>query len=259
MQDPLSIASLGAALGAGVLSVLSPCVMPLMPAYLSLISGISVDDMRTPGDDEGLRRRVLWGCGGFVAGFSTVFVLLGASATVVGRALATWRLEILGLTITASTLAGLVIVLMGLHLVGLLKIQALYRDARIHARLQPRSFLGTYLVGAAFAFGWTPCVGPILGGILTIAGGRETVYQGMALLAVYSAGLAIPFFVAGWSIDYFFRAFQHVKPYFRQVEIVSGALLVAVGVLVMTNRLTVLNEYFLFLNRIVESAEQLLL
>jgi len=259
MQDPLSIASLGTAFGAGVLSVLSPCVMPLMPAYLSLISGISVDEMRTPASEEGRRRRVLWGCGGFVAGFSTVFVLLGASATVVGRALATWRLEVLGLTITASTLAGLVIVLMGLHLVGLLKIPVLYRDARIHARLQPKSFFGTYLVGAAFAFGWTPCVGPILGGILTIAGGRETVYQGMALLAVYSAGLAIPFFVAGWSIDYFFRAFQHVKRYFRQVEIVSGALLVAVGLLVMTNRLTLLNEYFLFLNRIVESAEQALL
>ena len=215
--------------------------------------------MRTPEREGGLRRRVLWGCGGFVAGFSTVFVLLGASATVLGRALATWRLEVLGLSITASTIAGLVIVLMGLHLVGLLPIQLLYRDARFHSRLKPRSFLGTYLVGAAFAFGWTPCVGPILGGILTIAGGRETVYQGMTLLAVYSAGRAIPFFLAGWSIDYFFRAFQRVKRYFRQVEIVSGALLVAVGLLVMTNRLTMLNEYFMFLNRIVETAEQALL
>lgn len=259
MQDPFSLASLGAALAAGVLSVLSPCVMPLMPAYLSLISGISVDEMRAPSDDGALRRKVLWGCSGFVAGFSTVFVLLGASATVIGRGLLTWRVELFGLPVTAATIAGLVIVLMGLHLMGVLPIRALYRDARIHAQLRPKSFLGTYLVGAAFAFGWTPCVGPILGGILTIAGGRETVYQGMVLLAVYSAGLAIPFFLAGWSIEYFFRAFQKVKRYFRVVEVSSGVLLVAVGLLVVTNRLTLLNEYFSFLNRLVESAEQLLL
>ncbi len=263
MQDPLSIASLGAALGAGVLSVLSPCVMPLMPAYLSLISGISVDEMRDPsaGADgrSGLRRRVLWGCAGFVAGFSTVFVLLGASATVLGRVLLTWRTEVFGLTITAATLAGLLILLMGLHLMGVLPIQALYRDARIHAQLRPKSFLGTFLVGAAFAFGWTPCVGPILGGILTIAGGRETVYEGMFLLAVYSAGLGIPFFLAGWSIEYFFRAFQRVKSWFRVIEVVSGALLVAIGGLVITNRLTALNDYFSFLNRVVERLEQALL
>jgi len=156
-------------------------------------------------------------------------------------------------------IAGLIIILMGLHLIGLLPIKFLYRDARLGRTITPKSFLGTYLVGAAFAFGWSPCVGPILGGILTIAGGRETVYQGMLLLAVYSLGLGVPFFLAGWSIEYFFRAFQRVKQYFRQVEIVSGALLLAVGLLILTNRLTVLNEYFLFLNDIVEAAEQALL
>jgi cytochrome c-type biogenesis protein len=265
MTDPLSLASLATAFAAGLLSVLSPCVMPLMPAYLSLISGISVEELRAAPDasDEAprraLRRRVLLGCAGFVAGFSSVFVLLGASATVVGRVLQTWQVEVFGVPITAVQVAGLVIVAMGLHLTGLLPIPWLYRDARLGGSLRPRSFLGTYLVGAAFAFGWSPCVGPILGGILTLAGGRETVYEGMLLLAVYSAGLGLPFLLAGWSIEFFFTAFQRMRQHFRRVEIVSGALLVAVGVLVATNRLAVLNDYFLFLSDVVEKAEQALL
>ena len=265
MTDPLSLASLATAFAAGLLSVLSPCVMPLMPAYLSLISGISVDQLRGGSDESGegapagLRRRVLVGCAGFIAGFSSVFVLLGASATVVGRVLQTWQVDVFGLPITAVQIAGVVIVAMGLHLMGVLPIPWLYRDARFGASLQPKSFLGTYLVGAAFAFGWSPCVGPILGGILTLAGGRETVYEGMLLLAVYSAGLGIPFLLAGWSIEFFFGAFQRMRRHFRTVEIVSGGLLVAVGVLVATNRMAVLNDYFLFLSDVVEKAEQALL
>jgi cytochrome c-type biogenesis protein len=265
MSDPLSLASFATAFAAGVLSVLSPCVMPLMPAYLSLISGISVDELRSGADGEGegapagLRRRVLIGCAGFIAGFSSVFVLLGASATVIGRVLQTWQVDVFGVPITAVQIAGVVIVAMGLHLMGALPIPWLYRDARFGGSLRPRSFLGTYLVGAAFAFGWSPCVGPILGGILTLAGGRETVYEGMLLLAVYSAGLGIPFLLAGWSIELFFGAFQRMRRHFRTVEIVSGTLLVAVGVLVASNRLAVLNEYFLFLSDVVERAEQALL
>jgi cytochrome c-type biogenesis protein len=265
MTDPLSLASFATAFAAGLLSVLSPCVMPLMPAYLSLISGISVEGLRGgEGGEEGgvpagLRRRVLLGCAGFVAGFSSVFVLLGATATVVGRVLQTWQVVVFGLEITAVQIAGLVIVAMGLHLMGVLPIPWLYRDARFGGSLQPKSFLGTYLVGAAFAFGWSPCVGPILGGILTLAGGRETVYEGMLLLAVYSAGLGIPFLLAGWSIEFFFGAFARMRRHFRSVEIVSGTLLVAVGVLVASNRMAKLNEYFLFLSDLVEKAEQSLL
>jgi cytochrome c-type biogenesis protein len=265
MTDPLSLASLVTAFAAGLLSVLSPCVMPLMPAYLSLISGISVEEMKAEGpaptveDRAAVRRRVMLGCAGFVAGFSTVFVLLGASATVVGRALQAWQVEVFGVPITAVQVAGLVIVAMGLHLTGLLPIPWLYRDARLGRSLQPRSVLGTYLVGAAFAFGWSPCVGPILGGILTLAGGRETVYEGMLLLAVYSAGLGLPFVLAGWSIDLFFTAFRRMRRYFRQVEVVAGGLLVAVGVLVATNRLAVLNDYFTFLSEVVTRAEEALL
>ncbi|MDX1648830.1 MAG: cytochrome c biogenesis protein CcdA [Myxococcota bacterium] len=268
MTDGISLASYAAAFGAGLVSVLSPCVMPLMPAYLSLISGLSVEEIRGAAaaeDDEepaererrrrDLRRRVLLGCAGFVAGFSTVFVLLGASATAIGRVLQAWQVEVLGVPVGAVQLAGLVIIVMGLHLIGWVRIPLLYRDTRVHHGGAPRSFLGTLLVGAAFAFGWSPCVGPILGGILTVAGSRETVGQGMALLAVYSAGLGVPFFLAGWSIEFFFRALERMRRHFRRVEIVSGALLVAVGVLVLTDRLTALNAWFGFLNRVVETAE----
>jgi cytochrome c-type biogenesis protein len=267
MTDGITFASYAAAFGAGLVSVLSPCVMPLMPAYLSLISGLSVEEMRGggaegSGDPEAdatsrraLRRRVLIACAGFVAGFSTVFVLLGASATAIGRVLQVWQVEVAGVTVSLVQVAGLVIIAMGLHLIGWLRIPWLYRDTRMHTRGAPRSFLGTLLVGAAFAFGWSPCVGPILGGILTVAGSRETVGQGMALLAVYSAGLGVPFFAAGWSIELFFRSLDRMKRHFRRVEVVSGVLLVAVGVLVLTNRLTALNSWFGFLNRVVERAE----
>ena len=259
MADGISIASFGAAFVAGLISFLSPCVMPLMPAYLSLVSGITVEEMMEGKGEGGIRRQVLLGCTGFVAGFSTVFILLGASATAIGRVLQTWRVELLGVEIGAVQVAGAVIVLMGLHMTGLLPIQALYRDTRFHSRFKPKGYLGTYLVGAAFAFGWSPCVGPILGGILTIAGGRETVYQGMLLLAVYSLGLALPFFLAGWSVELLLASAKRLKRHFRRIEIVSGTLLIALGVLVATNRLTALNSYFFFLNDVVEAAERWLL
>jgi cytochrome c-type biogenesis protein len=262
MTDALSLATFATAFAAGLLSVLSPCVMPLMPAYLSLISGISVDELHEgqgAGEGPDLRARVMRGSLGFVAGFSAVFVLLGASATVIGRTLITWHVTVGGVEIGFVQLAGVLIVLMGLHLVGWLPIGLLYRDAHLGRHLQPKGFAGTFLVGAAFAFGWSPCVGPILGGILTLAGGRETVYQGMALLAVYSAGLAVPFLLAGWSVSAFFRTFDRMKRHLRRVEVVAGALLLAVGLLVTTNRLSVLNDYFLFLNDVVERAEQALL
>ncbi len=260
MSEGLSIASLGAAFGAGLISVLSPCVMPLMPAYLSLISGISVEELREGEGQPDLRRRVMLGCAGFVGGFSTVFVLLGASATAVGRLLQTWRVEVFGLEISAVQIAGVVIILMGLHMLGWLPIQFLYRDTRFHGTGRaPRSFFGTYLVGAAFAFGWSPCVGPILGGILTIAAQHDQVGQGMLLLAVYSAGLGVPFFLAGLSVERLFEAMGRMRRHFRAVEVVSGVLLIAIGVMVATNRLAVLNSYFLFLNDVVEAAESWLL
>jgi len=256
MADAISIASLGAAFAAGLLSVLSPCVLPLLPAYLSLISGLSIEEMQDSESQRQQRRRVMQSCLGFVLGFSSVFVLLGASASMLGQVLRTWRAEVFGIEFGVAQVAGLVIIVMGLHIAGLLPIRMLYRERRFHLDLRGSSLLGTYLVGAAFAFGWSPCVGPILGGILTVAGSRETVGQGIGLLAVYSAGLAVPFLLAGWSIGSFFRIFQRLKHWFRTLELCSGALLVGVGVLVLTDRLTVLNNYFSFMTRIVMSAEQ---
>ena len=259
MGEVNSIATLGAAFAAGVLSVASPCVMPLIPAYLSLISGMSVEEIRGGAQEVGVRRRVLTSSFGFVAGFSTIFIALGASATVIGQVLRTWHTEILGVELGMAQVAGAVVVLMGLHLTGLLPIPALYRDRRLQVRRGGRAFLGTYLVGAAFAFGWSPCIGPILGGILTIAGSRDTVWQGVGLLAIYSTGLAVPFLFAGWSIEFFLRAFQRVKRYARAFEAASGVLLIAIGFLVFTEAFARLNSYFAFLNRFVSAAERFLL
>lgn len=258
MQDPVSLASFAAAFGAGLVSVLSPCVLPLMPAYLSLLSGVSVDALREEDVRSALRGRVLRGCAGFIAGFSTVFVLLGASATTVGRALRGFEVELFGAHVSLAQVAGVLIVLMGLHLVGLLPIQWLYRDARFGTRFVPKSALGTFLVGAAFACGWIPCVGPILGGIYTLAASHDTVSAGVSLLGVYALGLAVPFAAAAWSLDWYFATFAHVKRRFRAIELASGALLVGLGVLVMTNQLTMLNAHFAFLNGCVEWLEGLL-
>jgi cytochrome c-type biogenesis protein len=259
MIDAVSIATLAAAFGAGVLSVLSPCVLPLLPAYLSLVSGLSLEELRAGSEGGELRGRVLRGCLGFCAGFSTVFVVLGASATALGRFLRGFRVELLGVEIGAAQVAGVVIIAMGLHLAGLLPIPALYRERRLGGRIEVRNFVGTYLVGAAFAFGWSPCVGPILGGILTLAGARDTLAQGVLLLAVYSAGLALPFLAAGFSVERFFEHFRRIRPHFRRIEIASGWLLIALGVLVSTDQLARLNGYFLFLNDVVAAAEQALL
>ncbi len=259
MADAVTIASLGAAFAAGLLSVLSPCVLPLLPAYLSLISGLSIEEMQEASHEEGLRRRILQACVGFCLGFSTVFIVLGASASMLGPWLRAWRLDLFGTEIGAGQFAGVIIILMGLHIAGWLPIRMLYRERRWNVDRAGASFAGTYLVGAAFAFGWSPCVGPILGGILTIAGSRETVMQGVGLLAVYSAGLAVPFLLSGYSISFFFRAFQRVKHHFRTLELASGTLLILVGFLVLTDRLTSLNNYFAFMTRVVAAAEKRLL
>lgn len=258
MTEAVSMASLGAAFAAGLLSVLSPCVLPLMPAYLSMVSGVSVEELREGGTRAGLRRRVLLASGGFVAGFSTVFVLLGASASAIGRSLQGLRYGLFGLEISLAQVAGVVLVVMGLHLLGVLRIPLLYREARYHGGGAPKSILGTFAIGAAFGFGWSPCIGPILGGILTVAAGRDTVHEGMLLLAVYAAGLGLPFFLAGWSIELFFRTFRRMKHHFRLVEIASGVALVSTGLLVAFNGLAFLNGHVAFLFDLVAAAEEAL-
>jgi cytochrome c-type biogenesis protein len=246
------------AFAAGLLSVLSPCVLPLLPAYLSLISGISVEEMQEGTGDALQRSRVMHACLGFVAGFSSVFILMGVGAVAAGRILRSWRAEILGIEFGVAQIAGVLIILLGLHITGLTPVRALYRDTRFNFQLKRRSALSSFVVGAGFAFGWSPCVGPILAAILTVAGSRETAMQGVALLTIYSAGLAVPFLIAGWSMEYFLGAFRRIKIHFRKLEIASGVILMGVGFLVVTDRLSTLNSRFSFLADLLAAAERAL-
>jgi cytochrome c-type biogenesis protein len=230
-----------------------------MPAYLSLISGISVEEMHDGASDVLQRRRVMLACLAFVAGFSAVFVLLGVGAVRFGQLVRSWRGEVLGLEFGVSQLAGLIVILLGLHMTGLIPIRALYRDTRFQPTLgRHHSALSAFVVGAGFALGWSPCIGPILATILTVAASRETAFQGVALLTIYSAGLAVPFLVAGWSIERFFQAFTRIKQHFRKLEIVSGLMLVGVGFLLLTDQLSRLNNHFRFLTDALGAAERAL-
>lgn len=246
------------AFAAGVLSVLSPCVLPLLPAYLSLISGISVEEMREGSREPVMRRRVMLACLGFVTGFSVVFVVLGVGAFAAGQAVRTWEVQVAGVSIGASQIAGAVIVLLGIHMTGIFPIRALYRDTRFQFQFNHHSFSSSMLVGSGFALGWSPCIGPILATILTLAGSEETVVQGIGLLLVYSAGLAVPFLLAGWSIELFFEAFHRLKWHFRKFEIGSGLVLVAVGLLLVTDRFTLLNRQLAFMTEWLNAAERAL-
>lgn len=242
----------------GLISVLSPCVMPLMPAYLSLISGVSVQDLGEGAAEGTHRARVMEACLGFVSGFSAVFIVLGASAFALGRVLRGWQLTVFGFELGIAQLAGVVIIVFGLHMMGAFRLSWLLRDTRLQLDMGAPGFLGSFTIGAGFGFGWSPCIGPILGAVLTLAGSRDTVFEGITLLAVYSAGLAVPFLLAGWSIDYFFSAFSRVKQHFRTLEIVSGVLLIGVGVMLMTNQLAWFNTHFTFLTDVVVAAEEML-
>jgi cytochrome c-type biogenesis protein len=234
--------SILAAFVAGILSFISPCVLPLIPGYLSFISGVTLDELQGttgPGGAVAVatppatRRRVIVTSLCFILGFSLVFVSLGATASALGQLLME-RLRILG------KVAGVVIVIFGLHTMGVLRIGWLYSEKRVQVARKPAGPIGAILVGIAFAFGWTPCIGPILAGILAIAAAQETIGQGVQLLAVYSAGLGIPFLVTGLAINRFFTAFARIRRYYRAIEFVSGGLLVAIGLLIFTDRFTVI-------------------
>lgn len=222
----------------GLLSFVSPCVLPIVPGYLSFISGVSLDEMQNTENRAEARKRILANSLFFVIGFSLVFVALGASATAIGKFLQE-ELHII------SKVAGVVIVIFGLHMMGVLKIRFLNYEKRFHTQAKPLGLLGSFIVGLAFAFGWTPCIGPILAGILVIAAQQETVGKGILLLSSYSAGLGIPFLLTGVSLTAFHTMFNKIKHHFRKIEIIGGALLVIVGVLIFTNMLTIISSYFL--------------
>jgi cytochrome c-type biogenesis protein len=246
------------AFAAGVLSVLSPCVLPLMPAYLSLISGITVEEMQENESGAALRARVMRACIGFCLGFSIVFVLLGVGAVSFGRVVRTWNVDVLGLSVGLPQVMGCVVILLGLHLAGLTPVRTLYRDTRLHFDVHRYGFPAAVLVGSAFALGWSPCIGPILASILSLAAVKESAAEGAVLLTIYSAGLAIPFLLAGWSIEAFFAGFSRVKQHFRKLEIGSGIILVCVGLLLVSDRLSWLNSRFSFMSEWVSAAEKAL-
>jgi cytochrome c-type biogenesis protein len=230
------------AFAAGLISFLSPCVLPLVPGYISIISGFSLDQLKDEQQKSALRRALLINSVMFIIGFSITFMAEGASASWIGGVIAS-RMRLL------YRLAGLIIIVFGVHLLGIVKINFLYQDKRFHNVAKPRGAVGALVLGLAFAFGWTPCIGPILAGILTMASTKETVSQGVLLLAVYSMGLGIPFLLTSLGLNQFLAFYGRFKRHFRAVEMASGALVIAVGVLILTNNLSRLAGWFSFLNR----------
>lgn len=226
------------AVGAGAISFLSPCVLPLVPPYLCYMAGVSMDDFRgervvSAGGGAAIapvsqpRLALLSASLAFVLGFSTVFVALGAGASSIGGLLRAWQQEL-------AIVAGLLIILMGLNFLGVIRIPLLSREARFQSGGKPASAAAAYLMGLAFAFGWTPCIGPVLGPILTLAGGRETVGEGATLLAAYSLGLGVPFLLAALFSGVFMRFLSRFRVHLGKVEKVMGGLLVIAGILFMT-------------------------
>jgi cytochrome c-type biogenesis protein len=231
---------------AGLISFLSPCVLPLVPGYLSFISGVSLTEIREKQESRTLlnkdKRAVLLSSACFVLGFSIVFVLLGASATWLGALLSS-RISLL------SKIAGLAIIFFGIYKMGLIRARFFYKEARFEVKNRKFGYAGALVIGAAFAFGWTPCIGPILAGVLTYAGTLEKVNQGILLLLVYSLGLGLPFLLAALAINHFLRFFGRMKKYLRLLEVTSGAVMVILGLLIFTNKLILIPGYFTFLNK----------
>ena len=236
----LEIANIGlaTALLAGAISFLSPCVLPLVPGYLSYVAGFSVEELQTR---RGRRERlaVLGPSFAFVLGFSTVFITLGASATALGRLLLTYKQE-------ANVVGGIIVIVFGLFMTGLLNLRWLQLDLRWMHRLQGRGGPApAYLLGLAFALGWTPCIGPILGSILMVSASNPDVVSGISLLAVYSLGLGLPFLLTALFVDRFFAHVKTLRRWSRPVYIGSGVLMVVMGILMITGQLTALSYWLL--------------
>jgi cytochrome c-type biogenesis protein len=220
----------------GLLSFLSPCVLPVIPSYLSFISGVSLEEMTGARARSVVRRRVVLNSLAFILGFSVVFVSLGVSASFLGGLFASYRRFI-------RLAGGALIILVGVYMMGVLKIPALDRYFQVNLKDKPAGYLGSALIGVTFAVAWIPCVGPILGAILTWAATSSRVSEGVFLLSSYAAGLAVPFFLSAVAINSFFQFSQAFRRYIGYVHAVAGVLLVIVGVLLVTDYFTLLNTY----------------
>jgi len=227
----ISLFNILIAFAGGLLSFLSPCVLPLVPGYISLMSGVSIDHLKAEGA-SGSRRAVIANSLAFNAGLSVIFLTLGGAAGLLGAAIIN--------NVWVRVVGGLVIIVFGLHLIGLLKIKYLYKDTRQFSNEKPRGMLGSLTLGIAFAAGWTPCIGPILGGIIGLAATSGGWKGGLLLSAFYSAGLSVPFLLTGLGINQFLSFYSKFRQHLHKVEVVSGVVLILIGVLVMSNRVTLL-------------------
>jgi cytochrome c-type biogenesis protein len=217
---------------AGILSFLSPCVLPLVPSYLTFVTGMSLEDLQGGVD----RRTTLIHALLFVAGFTAIFLLLGASASFLGQFFRHYEVWI-------ARVGGLIIMVLGLHLAGAFRLTPLMREKRFHLHDKPAGYLGTFGVGAAFGAGWTPCIGPVLGAILTFAASQDQFWSGVGLLFVYSLGLAVPFLLSALALDGFLRAFGRFRRVLPALQVVSGILLVILGLLLLTGTFSALSGF----------------
>lgn len=231
-------ATFGGAFLAGLISFISPCVLPIVPPYLAYLAGLSFEEVRSETRSAAASKRIVVSSIGFVLGFTTVFVALGATASVIGQTLARYF-------DTLAIVAGIVIVLMGLHFLGVFRIGLLFREARVQVSNRPAGAIGAYVMGLAFAFGWTPCVGPVLAAILFVAGAKDTMLNGALLLAAYSVGIGAPFILAAAFARRFIDWAARFRRHMRQVEMAMGGILVLTGILFMTGQMSEIANWLL--------------
>ena len=236
MTESVQSISLVAAFSAGLLSFVSPCVLPLVPSYVSYITGLSIEQLTDVSERSRFRKAIIINSLLFIAGFSSVFVAFGASASFLGQVLFAYQEHL-------RRFGGIVVIVFGLYLLGILNLNFLKMEHRYQFRNRPAGLLGSFLIGIAFAAGWTPCVGPVLGTILLYASTTESMMSGVVLLTFYSLGLALPLFLTALGVDRFLSYFKEVRSYLWGVSTVSGVLLIIVGVMIYGNSLTMITSF----------------
>jgi cytochrome c-type biogenesis protein len=236
MTGSMQSISLIAAFSAGLLSFVSPCVLPLVPSYVSYITGLSVEQLTDAAERNRFRKAIVLNSLLFIAGFSAVFVAFGASASLIGQALLTYQEHV-------RRIGGIIVIVFGLYLLGVFNLNFLKMEHRYQFRSRPAGYLGSFLIGIAFAAGWTPCVGPVLGTILLYASTTDSLVNGVVLLSAYSLGLGLPLFLTALGVDRFLSYFREVRGYLWGVSTVSGVLLIVVGVMIYANSLTMITSF----------------
>ncbi len=236
MMQSMPQISLLAAFSAGLLSFVSPCVLPLVPSYISYITGLSVEQLTDASERNKFKSAIILNALLFIGGFSTVFIAFGASASFLGQILITYQDHI-------RRIGGVMIIVFGLYLLGILNLNFLKVEHRYQFRNRPAGYLGSFFIGVAFAAGWTPCVGPVLGTILLYASTTDSLWSGVVLLACYSLGLGLPLFLTALGVDRFLAYFKEVRAYLWGVSTVSGVLLIVVGVMIYANSLTMITSF----------------